>query len=736
MNANEIVYVHGRRIWDSRGRPTVEADVVLAGGAVGRASSPAGASTGSGEALDLRDGGESFGGRDVSRAVASVNGDIAVRLIGLDGTDQQAVDRALIELDGTPEKRRLGANATLAASMACAHAAAGEAGVPLFRHLGGPSAGQLPLPQIQIFGGGAHAAGRIDVQDFLVVCPGAQNFAEALDMAAEVYRAAGDLLAERGLLAGVAEEGGWWPTFDSPEQALEMLVQAIDRAGYDAGDEVAIALDIAASQFGRAGRYRFAGKEMDADALSEQLAGWIEKFPIVSIEDPLAEDDPDGFIAFTARLGKRIQVVGDDLLVTDPARIAQAAASGAINAVLLKPNQRGTLTETLEAWTATQKAGTPRHRLRAVGRNGRHHDRASRGGLGHCTAEGRQHRAGRAQRQVERGAAHRGSAGPARPFRRPRRPGTMKVVLQHASGPALVARLAALEGMEAVACDPVDRARFAELMRDADVLWHSLDPVTAATMEGAPRLRLVQKIGVGVNTIDLEAAQARGIAVCNLPGSNAAAVAEMTLLLMLAALRRLPQLDRATRAGSGWTVEPAEQDFWGELGGRTVGLVGFGSIPRTLAPVLIALGCRVLHFSRTQRPDAAGWCPLPDLLEESDVVSLHVPLTAETAGIIDAAALARMKPGAVLVNTARGGLVDQSALIAALESGHLGAAGLDVFAHEPVGEAESRLLAMDRVVATPHIAWLTTGTWDRSLRRAAENVRRLAQGEALLDRVC
>lgn len=313
----------------------------------------------------------------------------------------------------------------------------------------------------------------------------------------------------------------------------------------------------------------------------------------------------------------------------------------------------------------------------------------------------------------------------------------MKVVLQHASGPALVARLARLEDMQAVACDPVDTAHFAKLMRDADVLWHSLVPVTASMMDGAPRLRLVQKIGVGVNTIDLEAAKARGIAVCNLPGSNAAAVAEMTLLLMLAALRRLPQLDRATRAGLGWAIDPANQDFWGELGGRTVGLVGFGSIPRVVAPVLSALGCQLIYFSRTQQPDAPGlWRPLPDLLAESDIVSLHVPLTAETAGMIDTAAFARMRQGAVLINTARGGLVDQDALIEALESGRLGAAGLDVFAHEPTGEAEQRLLALDRVVATPHIAWLTTGTWDRSLQRAAENVRRLARSDALLDRVC
>ncbi len=311
----------------------------------------------------------------------------------------------------------------------------------------------------------------------------------------------------------------------------------------------------------------------------------------------------------------------------------------------------------------------------------------------------------------------------------------MKVLLHHAAGPRTAAELAALAGMQATWCAPDDWARFRALMPETEVLWHSLEPVTAAVMDMAPKLRLVQKIGVGVNTIDLDAARARGIAVCNMPGSNAQAVAEMTLLLMLACLRRLPMVDAATRAGRGWALDAAAQDEWGELGGRTVGLVGYGSIPRALAPLLAAFGCTVIHTTRTRSGDP-GWRPLDALLAESDIVSLHVPLTEHTAGLIDAAALARMRPGAVLVNTARGGLVDQPALIAALESGRLGAAGLDVFAHEPAGPDEERLLRLDRVVATPHIAWLTTGTWDRSIQRAAENVHRLARGEALRDRVC
>jgi len=359
VSETEIVYLHGRRVWDSRGRPTVEAEIMLEGGAVGRAIAPAGASTGSGEALDLRDGGETFGGRDVVRAVASINGEIARRVIGQDGGDQAALDRMLIELDGTAAKTRLGANAILAVSMAAAHAAAGAAGVPLYRHLGGEDAGMLPLPQIQIFGGGAHAGRRVDIQDFLVVCPAARSFAEALDITAEVYRAAGELMRGDGKLHGVADEGGWWPDFTANEQALETLVRAIDAAGFEPGEEVAIALDIAASEFGKGGRYKLGleGRELDSDGMIEMLTGWIGRYPIVSIEDPLAEDDWDGFVRFTEAVGGRVQVVGDDLLVTDAGRVREAAARGAANCVLLKPNQRGTLTETLEAWQAAKALG-------------------------------------------------------------------------------------------------------------------------------------------------------------------------------------------------------------------------------------------------------------------------------------------------------------------------------------------------------------------------------------------
>ncbi len=357
MSEHEIVYLHGRRVWDSRGRPTVEAEIMLAGGAVGRAIAPAGASTGSGEALDLRDRGESFGGWDVVRAVTSVNGEIAHALIGRNGSDQAALDAALIALDGTPDKRRLGANATIAVSMAAAHAAAAEAGVPLYRHLGGDDAGLLPLPQIQIFGGGAHAGRRLDVQDFMVICPAARSFAEALDITAEVYRAAGEVMRARGVSLGVADEGGHWPAFDRPEQALDTLVEAIERAGFDPGTEVGIALDIAASEFRHGARYQFAGETLETEALVARLVGWTERYPIVSVEDPVAQDDEAGFVAFTRAVGARVQVVGDDFLVSDAARIAQAAKAGAGNAAILKPNQRGTLTETRGAWDAARAAG-------------------------------------------------------------------------------------------------------------------------------------------------------------------------------------------------------------------------------------------------------------------------------------------------------------------------------------------------------------------------------------------
>ncbi len=363
MSATRIAFVHGRRVWDSRGRPTVEAEVLLEGGAVGRAIAPAGASTGTHEALDLRDGGEAFGGFDVTRAIGHVNHEIGRAIAGFDAVDQAGLDARLIALDGTPNKSRLGANATLAVSMAAAHAAAAAAEAPLFEYLadieGHPGDFTLPLPQIQIFGGGAHAGRRVDIQDFLIVCPQAESFAQALDWTAEVYRAAGTLMKEAGTLAGVADEGGWWPAFATNEEALETLVAAIERAGFKPGEQVCIALDVAASEFGHNGTYTLGleGRTLDTAAMIALLQRWIGRYPIVSIEDPLAEDDAEGFAIFTHAVGPDIQVVGDDFLVSDAARVKEAAFRRAGNTVLLKPNQRGTLTETLACWHAAKEAG-------------------------------------------------------------------------------------------------------------------------------------------------------------------------------------------------------------------------------------------------------------------------------------------------------------------------------------------------------------------------------------------
>jgi enolase len=357
-NATRIVEVHGRRVWDSRGRPAVEAEVTLGGGAWGRAIAPAGASTGSGEALDRRDGGAAFGGYDVRAALAAVGDAIAPALRGFDASDQEAVDRRLIELDGTPEKRRLGANATIAVSMAVAHAAAAAAGEPLWRYLR-PDQLALPLPEIQIFGGGAHAGRRVDIQDFMVVCPGAATFGQALDWTAEVYRMAGAFMAEAGRLRGVADEGGYWPDFATNEEALETLLRAIERAGFRPGEQVAIALDVAASEFGHGGIYQLGleGRELCSEAMIELLLGWLERYPIISIEDPLAEDDQGGFAEFAKAVGARCQVVADDLTVTDAARVRAAAEAKAANTLLIKPNQRGTLSETRAAWEAACAAG-------------------------------------------------------------------------------------------------------------------------------------------------------------------------------------------------------------------------------------------------------------------------------------------------------------------------------------------------------------------------------------------
>jgi enolase len=359
MSSSRIRKIEGRRVWDSRGRPTVEAEIFLEDGASGRAIAPAGASTGTGEALDLRDGGGKLGGADVGRAVAHVNGEIAAALRGRDAADQAALDQTLIELDGTPNKSRLGANALVAVSMAALQAAASSAGKPLYEHLLRGRDAVIPLPEIQIFGGGAHAGRRVDVQDFMVMAPAARSFDQALEWTAEIYRAARDMLSEAGRLQGVADEGGFWPAFDTNEAALEALMRAIERAGFTPGQEIAISLDIAASEFYRDGRYHLArdGRALDSDAMAGMLADWIGRYPIRSIEDPLAEQDGEGLQRFTAAVGDRVQVVGDDFLVTRRERVLAAAAVGACNAVLIKPNQIGTLSEALAALEAAREVG-------------------------------------------------------------------------------------------------------------------------------------------------------------------------------------------------------------------------------------------------------------------------------------------------------------------------------------------------------------------------------------------
>jgi enolase len=354
-----IASVRGRRVWDSRGRPTVEAEIRLAGGAGGRAIAPAGASTGSGEALDLRDGGAAFGGLGVVHAVAAVNEVIGPALRGLDAADQVALDAKLVALDGTPDKSRLGGNALVAVSMAAAHAAAAARGLPLWQHLLGDGEALIPLPEIQIFGGGAHAAARIDLQDVMVMPLGARSFAEALEWVAEVYRAAGLDLAAKGKLQGVADEGGYWPAVAANEEALAATVAAIERAGFRPGRDLALSLDIAATQLRRDGRYhlRLDRKALDGDGMQRLMLAWLDRYPIASIEDPLAEDDEAGLAAFTAAARARVQIIGDDYLVTSASRVERAAARGICNAVLIKPNQAGTLSEAKAALEAGRRAG-------------------------------------------------------------------------------------------------------------------------------------------------------------------------------------------------------------------------------------------------------------------------------------------------------------------------------------------------------------------------------------------
>ncbi|HEV7277915.1 MAG TPA: phosphopyruvate hydratase [Devosiaceae bacterium] len=358
-----ITRLQGRQVWDSRGRPTVEVEVTLDSGASGRAIAPSGASTGRREALDRRDGGSRLGGYGVEGALRAVNGEIADRLSGMGAADQASVDAALTELDGTEQKTRLGGNAIVATSLAVGWAAAAGRGVPLWQHLrdlaGVSAPAQIPAPMIQIFGGGKHAGNRIDIQDYLVICPGAGSFAEALEWTAEIYMAAASGMAQRGKLNGVADEGGVWPDFGGNEEGLEALTRAIETAGFRAGTDAAIALDVAASSFFAEGRYRLAldGTELDNTGMVELLARWVNDYPILSLEDPLAEDDDEGFAEITRRLGRRCQIVGDDYLTTSTTRIAHAAAGGACNAVLLKVNQCGTLSELIAASDAARQLG-------------------------------------------------------------------------------------------------------------------------------------------------------------------------------------------------------------------------------------------------------------------------------------------------------------------------------------------------------------------------------------------
>jgi enolase len=355
MPDTTITKIRGRRVWDSRGRPTVEAEIDLACGASGRAIAPAGASRGAREAVELRDA----DGVGVSAAVGSVNGPIAAGLTGMDATGQEEIDARLVELDGTPNKARLGANATVAVSLAAVHAAAGAHGLPLFRYLAEGRPVRLPLPEIQIFGGGAHAGRRIDIQDLMVIALAASTFDEALEMTARVYHAAGELMRAAGKLRGVADEGGWWPEFASNEEAIETLTRAIERAGFVPGEHVAISLDIAASEFGAGGHYRLGldGRRLDSDGMCELVLGWLARYAIVSVEDPLGEDDREGMMRFTAAAGHRVQIIGDDYLTTSAARVTAAIADGACNAVLLKPNQCGTVTETRAALDLAKAAG-------------------------------------------------------------------------------------------------------------------------------------------------------------------------------------------------------------------------------------------------------------------------------------------------------------------------------------------------------------------------------------------
>ncbi|HEU5265167.1 MAG TPA: phosphopyruvate hydratase [Jatrophihabitans sp.] len=349
--------VGAREILDSRGNPTVEVEVALDDGTLARAAVPSGASTGAFEAVELRDGGNRYGGKGVENAVAAVLDDIAPEVIGLEASEQRILDQTLRDLDGTPDKSRFGANAILGVSLAVARAAADSADLPLFRYLGGPNAHLLPVPMMNILNGGAHADSNVDVQEFMIAPIGAATFAEALRHGAEVYHALKSVLKAKSLSTGLGDEGGFAPNLDSNRAALDLILEAIGQAGLTAGADIALAMDVAATEFYRDRAYRFEGRSTSADELVAYYATLVSEYPIVSVEDPLAEDDWDAWVALTKQLGERVQLVGDDLFVTNPDRLQRGLDLHAANALLVKVNQIGTLTETFDAVDLAHRNG-------------------------------------------------------------------------------------------------------------------------------------------------------------------------------------------------------------------------------------------------------------------------------------------------------------------------------------------------------------------------------------------
>jgi enolase len=352
-----IEAVHARQILDSRGNPTLEVEVALDDGSLGRAAAPSGASTGAFEAVELRDGGDEYGGKAVTRAVQGVIEEIQPELLGFDAEDQRLIDQAMIDLDRTPDKSRLGANAITGVSMAVAKAAAESAGLPLFRYLGGPNAHVLPVPMMNILNGGAHADNSVDIQEFMIAPIGAATFAEALQWGAETYHALKSVLKQHGHSTGVGDEGGFAPDLEHNRAALDLIVEAISKAGFSPGLDVALAIDAAATEFYADGRYQFEGGARDAAEMTAIYTQWLDAYPVVSMEDPLAEEDWGGWQTFTAALGDRVQVVGDDLFVTNPERIRRGIAERAANSLLVKVNQIGSITETLDAVSLAHRSG-------------------------------------------------------------------------------------------------------------------------------------------------------------------------------------------------------------------------------------------------------------------------------------------------------------------------------------------------------------------------------------------